>query len=186
MSPRARIHRLALNARRQAPFATDRVWYAEQAQWLASVAHAHGLPLHVVRGVCAVLSPRVQWAGQRNGLEPFLVAERRKRGSGRHAGMRANIVKARRILAGEHPLAVLSGPKVRAFYGALKGDAHAIVVDTHMQAAAGVSGGLHRRSRYARIAGAIRESATRLGIAPAELQAAVWCHWRRLETSIPF
>lgn len=181
-----RFYRLARLALRTVHGRRDAAWYAEQRAFLVEVAGRVGLPLRTVAAVVAALSPHVSWELQTRDIEPFLTAERKRRDTGRHAGFRANVVKARRILRGEVPERVLRGDKVRAFYRALLGDRHAIVIDRHMAAIVGEERALDKAGRYGTLASALRRVAARLGLAPADCQAMIWCYWRRLDKSVPF
>lgn len=74
----------------------------------------------------------------------------------------------------------LSGPKVRAFAAALKGDKKAIVVDTWMLKAAGYRGKAikHRRS-FKVTERAIEIAAKAHGLANTEAQAIIWMAYRK-------
>ncbi len=74
----------------------------------------------------------------------------------------------------------LSGPKVRAFAAALKGDRNAIVVDTWMLKAAGYKGKAtkHRRS-FKVTERAIEIAAQAVGMSNTEAQATIWMAYRK-------
>ena len=109
--------------------------------------------------------------------------------------LKANALKAWRILAGELPEDVLGGPKVRAFYFTIANptDPRAVVIDRHAfdvavgqvltDAARGVM--LGRKGVYDSIATLYRRAAaivtreTGVPTTPAELQAITWTYWRR-------
>lgn len=79
---------------------------------------------------------------------------------------------------GAEPLAVLGGDKVRAFYRAICGDHHAVVLDAHMLRAARFKKPKTTPREYARIAARLRAEARQHGERPAAFQAIVWCHIR--------
>jgi len=107
-------------------------------------------------------------------------------------GFAANKAKAARILAGELPLDVLRGPKVRAFYrsiltGGRDIDPQAVCIDRHAYALAfGLdSADYLTPKRYAATAAAFVQACAALqlsfpsfDLSPAKLQALCWCWWR--------
>lgn len=130
-------------------------------------------------GVIAALSPRCQWSTNIVWARAVLAAA--------DAGapcpnvhttaMRA---QAYRIARGESALAVLNGPKVRAFYANIVGDVDAVTVDVWaVRVATGLTGKDAERmistpSKYARVAQCYREAARILGVTARETQAATW------------
>jgi len=138
--------------------------------------------------VIAVLSPLLPW--------PRNVTEARNAYTG--GPIRAlgpNARKALRIVAGEDPEFIVSGPKVRAFWRTIADPAEpqAVVVDRHaIDVAAGRVLGDRVRSTYVARAGAYdavsemyRRAARRLSrehgllFTPATVQAITWVYWRR-------
>jgi hypothetical protein len=105
-----------------------------------------------------------------------------------------NADKARRILAGEDPDTVVSGPKVRAFWLTIADpmNPEAVVLDRHAVAIA-ANKILDDHTRQRLITGKRYEAACELyrraariiskemgeEWSPAEVQAATWCYWRR-------
>jgi len=161
-------------------------WYPCASDMADQAAGQTGWSGRQVRGVLAALSPMVAWSTQCSGIVPFLMAELAEPGSGRHAGFRGNLVKARRILA-EHqrdPLEILRGPKVRAFYRALSGDLDSVTVDRHALAAATSWAGFcpePTAARVLRVQQAHTVALGRLGrpwLHARELQAVAWLAWR--------
>jgi hypothetical protein len=144
-------------------------WYRRAHQTVCALASASGHSRSTVAGVVAATSPRMHWS--RN----IAVSETLLAGGTPTGVFRTSLDKARRIIAGAKPLAVLGGNKVRAFYRALLGDKRAAVVDVWMVRAVGLdpttklTDGL-----YARIAGALQALASKLRIAVADLQATIW------------
>lgn len=130
------------------------------------MAQRHGVSVSTAAGVIAALSPRLHW-------DQNLLAASRCLGSEDVPGVfMANLVKAQRIFAGERPLDVLSGPKVRAFYLAILGR-QAPVVDVWVARAAGIRRELTPR-RYSEAARALTVAAERAGVPTTTFQATVW------------
>jgi hypothetical protein len=141
--------------------------------------------VHRAAGVIAALSPRMPWA--RN-LELAARAYADGRASGT-LGMSCRAADA--ILAGAHPLDVLGGPKVRAFYTLIvdPADRVTVCVDRHaVDVAVGLRQTdterdrwrLNRRGRYEVFADCYRAAGRVLRVRPGVLQAATWVIWREL------
>lgn len=137
-------------------------------------------------GVIAALSPRCHW--RTNLVWAASVIEAAETGSECPAvHMRAMRAQAWRIANGEHPLDVLNGPKVRAFFANITGDLERVTVDVWAARAAegdtvpkdrhGVDIAPSGR-RYALLERAYQEAAKVLDISPRACQAAVWVHVR--------
>ena len=160
-------------------------WYPMAGELARIVSDRTEVPTRDVLGVIAALSPQVGWAVQCSSLEPFIRAELDAPGSGQHAGFGRNREKARRILGGWDPDAVLRGPKVRAFFAALCGDQQSVTVDRHAVAAAvswneGTAPDV-TALRFRNVARHYRHAARMLGswrTCPRDLQAIVWLQWR--------
>lgn len=146
-------------------------WYREARRTARRVARQTGTTLARACGVLAAISPRLQWKHNVNAGVALL------RGEPVSGVFRASLAKARRILAGEPPLGVLAGQKVRAFYRALMGDERAAVVDVWIARAVGIQDSPTAR-QYADVAAALLTAAERVGTTPARLQAAVWVQVR--------
>lgn len=96
--------------------------------------------------------------------------------------------RALAILAGGDPLAVLSGPKVRAFYACTLDPENAVtpVIDGHMH---NVWSGAHgtrlnavkfHAGQYAAVAGDMTRAAFMAGLPVSAFQAVVWIAYKRL------
>ena len=142
-------------------------WYDEAAQAIRELARWHGCSIETAAGVVAALSQRQTW--ERN----LQLAEDTLSGL-RPATLQAVANKAEAIRDGAEPLDILKGDKIRAFYGALRGDEEAVVIDTWMRKAYGHPRESMTPKQYAVIAGALREDAAAVGMSPAKFQAAVW------------
>ena len=160
-------------------------WYEVESDRLAVLALELGLPLRAVCGAAAAISPGMRWD-----MVPEYVRALH------HDG--ATIVptysqeftrRAVRCLRGEDPLAVLGGPKVRAFYALLesRGQCDAVVIDGHaFNIARGLRQNLRKMEGAARVTparyriaeAAYRLAAERLDVAPHSVQAVTWIHWR--------
>lgn len=140
--------------------------------------------------VIAVLSPQTQWSVNVN------------RATAAYAGLyvgglQTNARKAARILAGENPDTVVSGPKVRAFWHAIVDphDVRAVVIDRH---AIDVAYGevmddkrrgaiLGRKGAYDEVAQWYTWAAEFLSeefgteVSPVQVQATTWVAWRRMK-----
>ena len=119
--------------------------------------------------VIAALSPRQHWA--RNVAAAAAVID----GDTPSGVFGRQLATARAILAGRQ--AGPTGPKVSAFHRAIMGDGSAVVVDVWAARAAGVDmpeGRTLSPAQFRRIAAAYTEAASGLGVAPRDLQAAVW------------
>ena len=141
-------------------------WYKRARRDARRMARLHGCTLSTAAGVIAALSPRLHW-------DVNLRAAERLLGSEDVTGVfMDNLVKAQRIFAGERPLSVLSGPKVRAFYRAILGQ-DAAVVDVWVARAAGIQRELTPQ-RYSEAARALTQAARMAGVPTTTLQATVW------------
>jgi hypothetical protein len=127
-------------------------------------------------GIVAVLSPRISW--ELNKAAALAVVDDVTTPDAFTLGTAANVGKARRILAGERPLRVLSGPKVRAFYRAIRGDVQSAVVDGWMLKATGFHRDTCSNAQYVRVATALVLAAEAAGTDVTTFQATVWLHVR--------
>jgi hypothetical protein len=160
-------------------------WYGVARRAADALAGEYGVSLSTAAGVIAALSPRVSWRDNLRGAErvlhraafPELFGEGGElEGLGRPVpGYGANRRKAERIAAGERPLSVLGGDKVRAFYRAIMGDQDAAVIDVWMLRAVGEP---ERKSvrgpKYEAVARALRAAADAAGVNTAPFQAVIW------------
>lgn len=148
------------------------MWYRESRRVARQLSRKHGTTLATAAGVIAALSPRMRWSSN------VALADAMLGGEEVSGVFEANLNKARRIIAGEYPLRVLGGPKVRAFYRAIMGDEDAVVVDVWMYRAAGIDPKKATVKDYERVATAIREAAFEMGLPAATFQAIVWTQVR--------
>jgi hypothetical protein len=133
-------------------------------------------------GILAALSPQKTWA---QNLRLMLRLLRGQPG-GQYRGQ---VAKALAILNGADPLAVLKGPKERAFFACLADDAtDAVTVDGHAYSVwAGqrvLTTQLQIGARAHRLVAAdYRRAAALCGLRPHQLQAITWLAHRRLVRS---
>lgn len=148
-------------------------WYRESRRTARKLAAKHGVTLSVAAGVIAALSPRLRWASNVACADGLLGGEEVTGVFGQ------SLAKGRRIIAGERPLSVLGGPKVRAFYAAIMGDEDAAVVDVWMFRAAGVPAEqISKAGVYDMVADALRAGSAYIGIGTANFQAVIWTQVR--------
>lgn len=129
-------------------------------------------------GVIAALSPQTSW-------EQNLVNAWRLYEGGDPRGLGANLLKALRCYAGEEPLDVLGGPKVRAFFRCIaEPETDAVCVDRHAwDVAVGMRQSTVERvgltpRRYEEAAVAYRRAARLRDVPPHVVQAVTWVEWR--------
>lgn len=142
-------------------------WYWESRRFARQLSREHDVTMAQSAGVIAGMSPNTGWKANKT-MARAIVS-----GSGR-PGFKKNVAKCERILAGERPLSVLTGPKVRAFYRAIMGDETAAVIDIWMLRAAGWPRDTISPSQYERVASALREAASLHDMGVATFQARVW------------
>lgn len=160
-------------------------WYANALGIAQAISRKHDLPLATAAGVIAALSPQAAW--DRNVSDAWTLA-----GGSEPRVKPDSLAKAQRIIDGEHPLDVLRGNKVRAFYAAIMGDHSVVVVDRHaascyanrklsdaqVRPVFATSGKLYRR-----IASAYKRAAKVAGVAPCAMQAVAWVQWRQARSN---
>jgi hypothetical protein len=155
-------------------------WY-QHAHTLARVlAGQHGITVDQAAGVLAALSPQLSWPRNVAYAEQFLA-------TGDAPVLGRSKRAAARIVAGEAPLSVPSGPKVRAFFSNIADPdgLDAVTVDRHAHdVAVGQRYGdarrplLGRQGGYELLASAFRLAAAKVGLHPSAVQAITWLAWR--------
>lgn len=163
----------------------DSQWYYEAGAWCNLLDADYELTPGTTAGYVAALSPLNSWHDQIRFTPPSIAAGLELIRNGHSAftairgpGFNSNRDKASRILAGEAPLDVLGGDKVRSFYLNLTGDFSAVTIDRHALAIAGWEKSL-TSSAYKRISFAFRMAGECLDMTGAEVQALTWAYWRR-------
>jgi hypothetical protein len=176
----ARVARIrsAFLAATPAERAEGKAWYPHalrQAEIIAADSGAVTTAQAV--GIIAALSPRIFW--RTNVAAARAVAFAVARGDSDCPRVQTEERKAAAWSIARspgHPLEILSGPKVRAFFANISGDERAVTVDAWAaRASEGTDDppGLTLK-RYGAIADAYREAADALGEPPREVQATVW------------
>lgn len=153
------------------------LWYQVAREECESLAHEFGITIVQACGIVAALSPNMRWDRNIRAARHILNGEN-------SAAYPANEFKARRILAGELPLDVLGGLKVRAFYSnILNGGMDSVVtIDGHaFNAAYGLNQPVKKANVTVRQNRALQTAylvAARMrGITGPAMQATVWIEW---------
>ena len=136
-------------------------------------------------GVIAALSPMMGWDSNKKQAGIAF-----SRGDAKGLGLSKNCDKANRILAGENPLDVLGGDKVRAFYSTILDPAgfSIPVIDRHaFDIAVGevtnekARGTLSRKGVYESFGAVYVDAARIAGIGAPQMQAVTWMEWREMK-----
>lgn len=174
------------------------LWYARANRRGQELSARHGVTLEQAIGVIAVLSPGCEWGKNLQYADELLAAwSHGKRGAelpmvGVYGNK--NLDKAKAILAGHSPTVVIpaTSKKVKSFYNCLlsPADSRDVVIDRHAKCAA--LGIRSNKSGYASRDVTVRSGeydwlsrhyvklADRFGLLPSQLQAVIWCQWKRL------
>lgn len=175
-----RLVELAPRACKEHPDDWERgaAWYAVEAARLEGMAAVLKVPAGVLKAAAAVLSPGNSWSVLLDRLPDFVRTAEQLQGRTDEwpafPTYRANIEKARRLLfGGGVPAVEVCGRKVWPFYAALSGDRTAVVLDRHSSRHALGKEVLGVIEHRAAVEG-FRLAAAQLGMAPRDLQAALW------------
>lgn len=158
-------------------------WYPEARARIAELIADSRLAVDAsftarITAVCAVLSPRITWQSNLEGVRRALKALWTGTSiAPTIAGTYHNKEKAWSIATGDAGLELVTGPKVSSFYANLMGDYQRVTIDIWAARAAGVPDTdvthLDRR-RYQYLERAYQTVSAQLGFSPAELQAICW------------
>lgn len=162
-------------------------WYLDAHNFATILAANFGSNVTTAAGVIAALSPMMGWeTNKKQATKAF------QNGTAAGCGLTRNCAKADFIMAGNDPLAILSGNKVRAFYSTIL-DPHGIyapVIDRHAyDIAVGqvtndkARSALSRKGEYERFAEVYIDAARVAGISPAQMQAVTWVAWREMKAA---
>lgn len=162
-------------------------WYTQSLRDVRELSRLlpRGVGTSAAAGVLAALSPQTQWT--QNWLYARIMAQAAGEGRKRQpkvGGFPANRSKAWRIANGERPADVLRGPKVTAFWRALKGDPDAAVLDIWMFRAFGLPD-TPSETVYRKVAEALAVAAHDLNVSARQLQAIIWLHIRGIKPGDP-
>lgn len=170
-------------------YAADAEWYADAYAACQRMSNEHTVPVHVVVGIVAALSPRMEWTANLRIAERMLASG----GTLERGALYVMLAKARDIYAGVDPLKVMTAPKTANFYRAIMSrgadgvviDRHAIDVATNTRHTDATRPALTPK-QYAAYADCYRRAAVilsdELGIplSPSAVQALTWESWRRV------
>lgn len=174
-------------------------WYADANDAAAELAVTYGFTVAQAAGVIAALSPRISWPQNLADARTVLAQCERERDDSDAPyvptfalawtcqAFTANVGTACRCAGADDPLDILNGPKQRAFYANIMGDADQVTVDVWATRAA-TRGNLdspRNRAQYDDIAAAYRRAARAVGSTPRDFQAAVWLALRGAASSSP-
>lgn len=159
-------------------------WYSDARDMAMVVGKLAGYKYHqalfVGAGILAALSPQVEWGDNIQWAIELVVANRRKQ-------TWANHNKALRIKQGEHPMDVLGGRKVIAFYmaivapfgsGAPVVDRHAVAIYMGRTVSEKELGFLSTKKVMDRIQWAYKKAGKELGVHHHQVQSVTWTQWR--------
>ncbi len=160
-------------------------WYPAARREAAALADRYGFTVAQAVGVIAATSPRVKWDQNLRDAEVVLSwceDDRDGRAPDFHtlrahcSSFTANLLKAAECAFVDDPLTVLNGPKQRAFYRNIIGDADGVTVDVWATRAAtrGTLDHPRTRAEYALIERAYQRAAAKRACTPRDFQAAVW------------
>lgn len=159
-------------------------WYTKAFAWCKDKAMRYNLKPEVVAGVLAALSPMVDWDKNLIDCENVLRASKKGRRKVIVSTYRANLFKAIDILDGMDPLKRLGKHKTFYFYRSIVGlsgvciDRHAAAVSVGRKLSDDERGRITGRV-YFTLAAAYDKASWALNLEPRDLQAIVWCYWRR-------
>lgn len=160
-------------------------WYSVANQFARSLT-SPAISLTQVCGVIAALSPQKSWKHNKT----LAILAVTNGFASKHT--KAMCAHADAILAGNHPLDVMKGPKTRDFFRCIYNphDIEAVCIDRHAVSigvgkflgdrAGSVGVVLKRVGEYERVQRAYRRAATTIGnILPMQVQAVTWVQWRK-------
>jgi hypothetical protein len=169
----------------RAELSDGKTWYTRAAESLEAIRLTARGPVsvwdknaHTIQAICAVLSPRNSWQTNVEGTRKIVrAASQGNRVPPIVAGIRRNVNKAWHI-AETGDIALVSGPKVSAFFANLCGDLERVTIDVWAARACGITDEKLMshldRMRYVSIETAYRNAARTLNLLPAQLQAICW------------
>lgn len=161
-------------------------WYLEARYFAGDLAHSTPYSVEQVAALIAVLSPQVSWENNQQAavkaVDLHLAGDWDGESLPGYSGYRINARKAKRILDGD--IDALVGPKVTAFYNAIRGDLTDVVIDIWAIRAARPKdinvAKLFRDDEMPNmperraVVEAYKRAAALRGVAPSEMQAIVW------------
>ena len=141
-------------------------WYEQSAAEIADVCNRENWDNNRFAAILAVTSPRVSIRRNVRITLHYMASGELLRNVMRGIGQSVRVWESTGQILGQ---------KTSAFYAAIRGDSSAIVLDTHMANLLGVkqSAFANRKIRK-QCESTIRRVAKRIGLAPAQTQAALW------------
>ncbi len=148
-------------------------WYPLATDWCRFRSGLYDISLAKVAGVLAATSPRLQWDVNKRVTQQIIGNHVTNKGTFVAGVFTRSVLKANRILAGEKPTTVLTGPKTNRFYRNIMGNQDCVTIDSWAARVAGFDGKSITRS-YDELESAYQLAAFQLGIPPSTLQATTW------------
>jgi hypothetical protein len=179
MSPASREFAILTMYRKASPDQVTQgvAWYSTARTFAIRLARKYGVTKQCAAGVIAALSPQLSWVKNKEYAAVILsAASWDNQTMPKTKCILGNWRKAWRIATGAHPLTVLAGPKVTAFYRNICGkNDTSVTVDVWAYRVADPipTVGL-TPVQYRKIASAYQAVASALGIVPSQLQAICW------------
>lgn len=153
-------------------------WFEEANAIASALAKLSGRGTEQAAGIIAALSPASKWERNLEEAQAVLLGT-----TTTHVTYPGNVKKAYDILAGQDPMQVLGGRKVRAFYQLVMDptDSYTVCVDRHAVRAVTLRAWTSDKEEaqflrygYDRCADAYRTVSKGIGLLPHQLQATVW------------
>lgn len=164
-------------------------WYADQHNYLKDMSAHFDVPLDVVCGITAALSPMVSWQLNLNMVYHVLKFEGKVPKSIKMPGIYRNVQKAFKIYRTKKVFPTLSGPKVTQFYLNLLNpfDDNAITIDTFMLACyadttVNIPQGTEKRIKELKYE--VKMLSMKYALLPCQFQAIVWLTYHRIVKSM--
>lgn len=164
-------------------FSEGVAWYPDALAVCRSISRETGYSMERSAAVVAILSPRARWRTNVEAARNLLAdgaairVGARKRYRRRYGVLPAQVQRAQIALEARKYSALVSGPKISAFYRNIIGDTDIVTVDTIMSKAADLGSNVTPKVR-ATIVEAVYILAVEYGLTPRDMQAAVWCAFR--------
>lgn len=155
-------------------------WYRTARQFAQELSELSGLPLDVVIGVIAVVSPGTNW--NQNMIIATQIVGNSDKVSCRYW---LNVIKARKIIQNSEVFPTLKGNKVTRFYRNISNPDTSMDVTVDRWALRTALNdysltAVKNDKEYWMVEQAFREVASEIGLLPSELQAILWV-WARRE-----
>lgn len=159
-------------------------WYNKANMLVRNLAIEYDLPIKIVAGVLAILSPRNRW--ERNVIDCKTIVKAYNEHKGIDSFKVSTLDSNKRkawLLLHTRDMKLIKGIKVSNFYLNILGSKNNVTIDTH---AYNIAIGKHRGvktftyTQYDDVAIAYQSVASMLGIAPCDLQAITWLTYKRV------